>query len=131
MLCLRYRILNYNFVLHSVDETVTCTRQRNTIECVRYSLECREAKYLCRYRDGLRAGRPGFNSRQGQEIFYSPQRPGQLWGPPSLLSNGVPEASSPGVWQGQEADHSPPSSAEVNNGEAISSLPHMSSWRGA
>jgi hypothetical protein len=41
------------------------------------------------YSDGLRAGRPGFDSRLGQEIFfYSPQRPDQLWGTSSLLFNG-------------------------------------------
>jgi hypothetical protein len=30
---------------------------------------------------------------------------------------------------GHEADHSPPSSADVKNGGAVSPLPHMSSWR--
>jgi hypothetical protein len=32
---------------------------------------------------------------------------------------------------GGEADHSPPSSAEVKNGGAIHSLLYMSSWRSA
>jgi hypothetical protein len=32
---------------------------------------------------------------------------------------------------GYEADHSPPSSAEVKNGGAILSLPHTPSWCGA
>jgi hypothetical protein len=42
------------------------------------------------------------------------------------------EGSSPGVkCQGCEADHSPPSIAEVKNGGAIPLLFHMSSWRGA
>jgi hypothetical protein len=41
-------------------------------------------------------------------------------------------ALSPGVkWQGREADHSPPSSAEVNNGGTIPPLPSMSSWHSA
>jgi hypothetical protein len=31
----------------------------------------------------------------------------------------------------READHSPPSSAEVKNGGAIPPLPHMYSWHGA
>jgi hypothetical protein len=31
---------------------------------------------------------------------------------------------------GCEADHSPPSSAEVKNGGAIPPFPHMSLWRG-
>jgi hypothetical protein len=40
----------------------------------------------------------------------------------------VPEAPSPGVkWLGREAHHSPPPSAEVKNGEATPSHPHMSS----
>jgi hypothetical protein len=34
--------------------------------------------------EGLRAGRPVFNSRWRQEIFSSPDR---FWGPPSLLSS--------------------------------------------
>jgi hypothetical protein len=32
-------------------------------------------------------------------------------------------------WPGREADHSPPSSAEVKNGGAIPPLPHTSSLR--
>jgi hypothetical protein len=32
---------------------------------------------------------------------------------------------------GSEADHPPPSYAEVKNGEAIPPLPHMSSWHSA
>jgi hypothetical protein len=41
-------------------------------------------------------------------------------------------ALSLGVKQpGREADHSPSSSAEVKNGEAIPPLFHTSSWRGA
>jgi hypothetical protein len=41
-----------------------------------------------RYKDWLRAGRPGFNFKQGQEIFSTPQGSDQLWVPPYLLSNG-------------------------------------------
>jgi hypothetical protein len=37
---------------------------------------------------GLRTGRPEFDSRQGQEIFSSPQHSDRLWGPTSLLYNG-------------------------------------------
>jgi hypothetical protein len=38
----------------------------------------------------------------------------------------------PGVkHQGCEADRSPPTSAKVSNGGAITPLPHISSWRGA
>jgi hypothetical protein len=44
----------------------------------------------------------------------------------------VPGAFSLGVKQlGHEADHSPPSIAEVKNGGPIPPLPNMSSWHGA
>jgi hypothetical protein len=40
-------------------------------------------------------------------------------------------ALSPGVKQsGHEADHSPPSSAEVKNVWSYISIPHMPSWHG-
>jgi hypothetical protein len=56
--------------------------------------------------------------------------PGRLWGPPSLLRiQWVPEALSQRVRrQGHEADHSPPSSAEVKNGGAIPAPPLTSLW---
>jgi len=37
---------------------------------------------------GIRAGRPGFYSRQDHWFFSSPSRPDRLWGPPSLIFNG-------------------------------------------
>jgi hypothetical protein len=44
----------------------------------------------------------------------------------------VPWAISPGLKKpGCEADHSPPSSAEVKNGGAIPPLPCMTSWHSA
>jgi hypothetical protein len=50
----------------------------------------------------------------GARIFTSPCRPYRLWGPPSLLSNGYRGTLCPGVKRpGREADHSPPTSAEV------------------
>jgi hypothetical protein len=36
----------------------------------------------------LQAGRPGFDSWQGQRFFSSPPHPDRLWGPPSLPSIG-------------------------------------------
>jgi hypothetical protein len=43
----------------------------------------------------------------------------------------IPGAISPGgKAAGSEADYSPPSSAEVENGGARPSFPHTSSWRG-
>jgi hypothetical protein len=53
-------------------------------------------------------------------------------GPTQSPIQWVPWALSLGVKrQGREADHSPPSSAEVKKGGAIPSLPHMSSWHSA
>jgi hypothetical protein len=61
-------------------------------------------------------------------FFSSPQCPDQIWGPSSFLRNGCWWRFPPGVKQlGCEADHSPPSSAEVKNGGAIPPTPHMSS----
>jgi hypothetical protein len=67
------------------------------------------------------------------EFFSKPPRPERLWGPPSLLSNGYPGALSPGVKRlGREADHSPPSSAEVKEWvELYLHSPNTPSWRGA
>jgi hypothetical protein len=49
-----------------------------------------------------------------------------------LLIQWVPGAFSLGVkWQGHEAEHSPPASAEVKNGGAILLLPQTFSWHDA
>jgi hypothetical protein len=47
-----------------------------------------EPEQLCHYSNGLPAGQPGFDSRQGRKILFSPQRQDRLWGPRNLLSNG-------------------------------------------
>jgi hypothetical protein len=50
----------------------------------------------------------------GSRIFSSPCLPDRLWGRPNLLSNGYWGIISPGVKRPElEADHSPPTSAEV------------------
>jgi hypothetical protein len=51
---------------------------------------------------------------------------------PASYPMGTVWALSPGVkWRGREVDHSPQSSSEVKNGEAIPPLPDVSSWCGA
>jgi hypothetical protein len=65
----------------------------------------------------------------GARFFSFSQRPDRFWGPPSLLFNGYRGALS--AWlklPGREADHSPPSSADVKNDGAVPPLLHMSSW---
>jgi hypothetical protein len=71
--------------------------------------------------DELLAGRPEFDSWQGQEFFLL-----------STSSRPVLGPTQPGVKRpGREADHPPLSSAEVKNGGAIPPLPHTYSWLGA
>jgi hypothetical protein len=41
-----------------------------------------------------------------------------------MISSGVNQL-------GHEADHSPPSSAEIRNGRTIPPVPHVSSWHSA
>jgi hypothetical protein len=69
----------------------------------------------------------------GWEFFSSPSRPERLCGPPSLLSNGYQGLFPWGVKRpGREADHSPPSSAEVKECvELYLHSPNTHSWRGA
>jgi hypothetical protein len=53
--------------------------------------------------------------------FFSSQQPDWLGGPPCFLSSGY--WGLLGVkWPGREADHLPPSSAEVKNGGVIPPL---------
>jgi hypothetical protein len=69
---------------------------------------------------------------QGQEIFLYSTASRPALGPTQPPVQWVPEALSPGVKRpGCEADHSPPSSAEVKNGVTIIPLPQTSSWRSA
>jgi hypothetical protein len=78
--------------------------------------------------DGLRVGRPGFESQQGQDFLFSTTSKPAL-APIMHPTEWVPGAPSPGGKVARrEADHSPQSSAEVKNGGAIPPLPHMSSW---
>jgi hypothetical protein len=97
MLCRLFQVTEENVILMTVNEILSL--------------------WLSRYSDGL------WVRRQGQEIFSCPQRPDQLCGSPSLLSNGyrgmAPEVERPGC----ETDHSPPSDNEIKNEGAIPPLP--------
>jgi hypothetical protein len=64
----------------------------------------------------LGAGRPGFVSRQGLEIFLLATASRPALGPTQPPIKWIPGILSPGLKrQRREADHSPPSSAEVKN----------------
>jgi hypothetical protein len=76
----------------------------------------------------LRAGRPGFDSRQRQDILLFSIAPRPALGPTQSLVQWVPGVKR----QGREADHSLPSSTEVETVvELYHHSPSMSSWRGA
>jgi hypothetical protein len=58
----------------------------------------------------------GVRSPAGEKDFSSNLCPDRLWGPPSLLYNGYRGSFPRGQSvSGRDADHSPPSSAEVKN----------------
>jgi hypothetical protein len=64
---------------------------------------------------------------RGYEILFHIVQIGSEAPPPAL--QWVPGVVFSGVMlQGREADHRPPSIAEVRNGGAIPPLPHTSSW---
>jgi hypothetical protein len=85
----------------------------------------------CHLTANMRERRPGFDFRQGQEILlYSTASRPTRWSTQAPIQWAL-GAISPGVKrQGREADHSPPSNDEVNNGGVIPPLPHKSSWCG-
>jgi hypothetical protein len=65
---------------------------------------------------------------RGKVLFRTPQRQDRLWrGPSILISNGYRGSFRPGG----AADHSPITSAEVNNGVTVPQLLHTSSCHGA
>jgi hypothetical protein len=86
------------------------------------------------YSEWLRAGRlRGHNSspsRVKNFFFSKPFRP--VLAPTQPPIEWVTGALSPGIKRkGREADHSPPTTADVKKNEFIYPLPHTSSWRSA
>jgi len=69
------------------------------------------------YVTGLRAGRPDFSSQQGWGFFFLLTTASRSFlRPTQPLIQWMPGVLSPRVKRsGREADHSPPSSAEVKN----------------
>jgi hypothetical protein len=82
-----------------------------------------ELELLSRYRYRLRSGLPAFDFGRANILLFSTEPRPTLGAHKAHHPMGTPGINCPG----READHSPPSSAEVNRGGAILSLPHMSS----
>jgi hypothetical protein len=79
-----------------------------------------------------RAGRLRFDSWWKQETFLYSTASRPALGPTQPLIEWVPGAISPTVNRpGREADHSPPSGAEVKNCGTIPRFPPISLGRGA
>jgi hypothetical protein len=65
---------------------------------------------------------PGSIPDSGRGFFFQPLRPDRFWGPPSLLYNRYRGS-------GRDADHSPPSSAEIKYEQEVYLLsPHVPTW---
>jgi hypothetical protein len=80
----------------------------------------------------LQVGHLGLNSGRGRYVFLFTPTFRPALGPTLPPIQWVPGTLSLGVkWLGHEADHSPPSSAEVKNAGSYMSTPHTSSWHGA
>jgi hypothetical protein len=85
-----------------------------------------------RYSDVLQAGRPGFDFRQGHQIYLNSTVSRPALRPTQPPTQWASWALSLGLkWSRSEANHLPPSSAEVKNGGVVPPLSHSSSWRGA
>ena len=66
----------------------------------------------------------GSNPCRGKRLYVFPNRPDCLWSPPSLIFNA--RVSYPGIKRpGREADHLPPSSAEIKSRCNLTSTPPM------
>jgi hypothetical protein len=86
-----------------------------------------EPEWLSQYSDGLWAGRSGFDSWKGYEIFLYSTASRPPLGPTQPPVQWVPRALSLGVKRPEhEVYHSPTSHAEVKNGGAGPPLAHTS-----
>jgi hypothetical protein len=64
----------------------------------------------------IRAGRPGFDFQQGQRTFLFATASTSALGPTQPCTQWIPGTLSPWAKRpGREADHLPPSSAEIKN----------------
>lgn len=79
------------------------------------------------YNKGLRAGKPGFDSRQGQIIFLYSTTSRPTLGPLNLRSIGYLRPK----WPERGADHSFSSIVEVQNAGATRPLPNIYPWHSA
>jgi hypothetical protein len=94
-----------NLLSQTVASLINTTRPR----------ACFRKGQLSWYSDGLLAGQPGFDTRQGQGIYLYSTASAPALGPIQTVS-----------WVkrlGREADHSSPYSDEIKNGGAISPFP--------
>jgi hypothetical protein len=87
---------------------------------------CHEMFHLC-IPTGRRRGRRSSPSRVNNFLFSTLSRP--ALGLTQAPSQWVPGTLPPGVERpGREADHSPPTNAEVKNGRATIAFTHTSTW---
>jgi hypothetical protein len=81
---------------------------------------------------GITGWKAGVRFLEGQENCVYSMVPTPALGPTQPPIQCMPRVIFQGVKRPHhEANHSPPSSAEVQNGGATLLLPHKSSWRGA
>jgi hypothetical protein len=85
------------------------------------------------YSDWLRAARPGERSSSPcEKNFYISMSSRPALRPTQSSIQWIPAAVSPGVKRPRrEADHSPPTSADIKKTWVYTLLPHTSSWRSA
>jgi hypothetical protein len=91
-----------------------------------YTLHMIEPGWLSRNSGGLYAGQPEFDSRQGQHFSLLQNGHTGSGTHPASYIMGTGSCSLGVKRPGREAYRSPPSGAEVMNGEAILSLSHKS-----